>query len=146
MKSKPPRADERVERARRVGPDLGLDGGQPARREDPAEQSAVQVVVGRVLEDEHARRHLDLGLDDLEHRPLGRAVGLPVDEGLLDVVVAAQRVEVVLLVEVEGRLVAQPLPHWVGVGVDVEVVGVVVRRGRGRGHLVACPLVSAPVK
>ena len=97
----------------------------------------MQVVVWRVLEDEHARRQLDPRLDDLDHRPLGRAVGLPVHEALLDVGVAAHGEELVLLVEVERRLVAQPLPHRVGVGVDVEVVGVVVRSGRGRGHLVS---------
>ena len=133
----PALADERVERAGGVGAHLGLDGGQPPRREHAAEQAAVQVVVRRVLEDEHARRHLDLRLDDLEHRALGGAVGLPLVEALLDVLVAAERVELVLLVEVERRLVAQPLPDRIRIGVDFEVVRVVVRRRRGHGHHVS---------
>ena len=131
------RPDEWVQRARRVVPDLRLDGRHALGGEDAAHDPAVQVVVRRVLEDEHARRHLDLRLDHLEHRALGRAVGLPLDQAALHVVVAADRVELVLLVEVEGGLVPEPLPDRVGVGVDVEVVGVVVRRGRSRGHLVS---------
>ena len=94
-------------------------------------------MVRRVLEDEHAGRQLDLRLDHLEHRALGRAVGLPLDQAALHVVVAAHRVELVLLVVIERGLVAEPLPHRVRVGVDVEVVRVVVRRGRGCGHLVS---------
>ena len=94
-------ADERIERAGRVVPHLGLNGRHAPRGEDAAHDAAVEVVVGRVLEDEHARRHLHLRLDDLEHRALGRAVGLPLDRGALHVVVAADGVELVLLVEVE---------------------------------------------
>ena len=51
-------------------------------------------------------------------------------EHALDVVEAAQRVEVVALVVVERRFVAQPPPHRVRVGVDVEVVRVVVEARR----------------
>ena len=97
----------------------------------------MQVVVGGVLEDEHAGRQLDPGLDELEDRALGRAVRLPLDEPALHVLVTAHRVEVVFLVEVERRLVAQSLPDRVGVGVDGEVVRVVVRGGRSRGHVVS---------
>ena len=45
----------------------------------------------------------------------------------LDVVVAADRVEVVLLVVVERRLVPQPAEHRVRVGVDLDVVRVVLQ-------------------
>ena len=37
-------------------------------REHPGEQAAVDGVLGRILEDHHAGRHLDVGLDELEHR------------------------------------------------------------------------------
>ena len=54
-----------------------------------------------------------------------------------DVVVAAERVEVELLVSVERRLVAQAFPHRLRVDVDVVVVRVVVEVGSsGRGHAV----------
>ena len=62
---------------------------------------------------------------------------LRVDQAALDVFEAADREEVVLLVVVERRLLAQPPEHRVGIGVDLDVVGVVVdvagaRRGHGR--------------
>ena len=80
----------------------------------------------RVLHEDRARRHLDAGQDHLERRALARAERVPVDEGLLDVVVAGQRVEVVLLVPVQRRLVAHPLPERVRVFVDLDVERVVV--------------------
>ena len=52
-------------------------------------------------------------------------------EAALDVVEAAQRVEVVALVVVERLLVAEPLPDRVRVRVDLEVVRVVVDVGSG---------------
>ena len=60
---------------------------------------------------------------------------LAVDQPALDVVVAAERVEVVLLVVVERRLLAQPAEHRVRVGVDVDVVRVVVHRSVMRSVL-----------
>ena len=107
-------------------PDPGLDGRHSPGREDAAQEPSVQVVIWGVLEDEHAGGQLDVRLDDLEDRPLGRAIGRPVEETAFDVVVAAEGEEVVLLVVVEGRLVAHPLPDRVRIGVDVEVIGVVV--------------------
>ena len=80
----------------------------------------------RILEDQRARRLLDVGLDELEH------VALAVDEGVLvlqrplDVVVPAQGVEVVALVVVERRFLAQPPEHRIRVGRDLDVVGVEV--------------------
>ena len=59
MKSKPPDADERVERAGAELADLRLDLGDPPRREDAAQERAVQVVRGRILEEDVAGRHLE---------------------------------------------------------------------------------------
>ena len=90
---------------------------------------------GRVLEDDRAGRDLEVALDELEHRALGRAVGPPVHQAALDVVEAAERIEVVLLVVVERALVAQSPPDRIGVRVDLEVVRVVVEVGVGRRHV-----------
>ena len=66
------------------------------------------------------------GLDELEQRAARRAVRAPVDERVLAVVEPAHRVEVVLLVVVERRLVTQAPPQRIRVRVDLEVVRVVV--------------------
>ena len=105
--------------------DLRLERGHPPRREHAGQQAPVDGVDRRVLEDEHARRHLDVGLDQLEDPASARDVGLAVDEAPLDVFVAADRVEVVLLVVVERRLLAQAPEHGVRIGVDLDVVRVV---------------------
>src|SRR5262249_40991078 len=92
---------------------------------------AVHGVRGRVLEDEVARRHLDVRLDELEDAAAARDEPLGVDESALAVVVAAHRVEVVVLVVVERRLVAQPLVQRVRVVVfdrGVRVVRQVAHR------------------
>jgi hypothetical protein len=83
-------------------------------------------VDGRVLEQEDPGRELDPGLDELDDRTAGRGELLPVHEGPLEVLVAAEGVEVVLLVVVERGLVPQTLPRRVGIGVDHHVVGVVL--------------------
>ena len=86
----------------------------------------VDVVVRRVLEDDGARGHLDVGLDQLEQGALAGDVGLPVDEA------TARRRRTG-----SGRrsrsarcsragLVPQALPDGIGIGVDLEVVRVVV--------------------
>ena len=138
------RADERVEHLGAEGPHLGLERLHLLRREDPGEQAAMEVVVRRVLEEDGPRRDLDVGLDDLEHRAAPRDVGLPVEHGGVDVVPAAQREELVLLVAVQRRLVAQPLPDRVRVGVDLEVVRVVVDLGlAGDGHVPDPPAQAA---
>ena len=89
------------------------------------------VVRGRIFEDECSRRELDVRLDQLEDAAASRDESLRVDEALLAVLVAAHRVEVVLLVVVERRLVAQPLVERVRVvEVDrgVRVVGEIAHR------------------
>ena len=138
------RADEGVERLRAEGPHLGLECLHLLRREDPGEQASVEVVIRRVLEEDGPGRDLHSGLDDLEDRASSRDVGLPVEHGRVDVLPATQREELVLLVPIQRRLVAQPLPHRVRVRVDGEVVGVVVDPGlTGHSH-VATSLARPP--
>ena len=126
MKSNPPASTQRVEGAGAELAHLRLDGVHRLRREHARQQAAVQVVDRRVFHEDQAGRDVEAGHDRLERRSLARAVGVPVDEGLLDVVVAAQRVEVELLVAVERRLVAHPLPERVRILVDLVVERVVV--------------------
>ena len=90
---------------------------------------------GRVLEDDGAGRQLHAALDQLEHGALARDVGLPVQRAAVDVLEAADGVEVVALVVVERPFVAEPLPHRIRVRVDLEVVGVVVDVGFHHGHV-----------
>ncbi len=73
MKSNPPAPTSGSRRAGAELADLRLDGGHLPGREDPREQAAVQVVVGRVLEDDRPGRDLDVGLDQLEQRALRRS-------------------------------------------------------------------------
>ena len=64
---------------------------------------------------------------------MARPERVGVEQAVEDVVVPAQRVEVVLLVEVDGRLVAEPLPDRIRIGVDRVVPRVVVDVSGGRG-------------
>ena len=126
MKSNSPAPTSGSRLARAELADLRLERGDAPRREHARQQAAVHRVRGRVLEDQRARRHLDVRLDELEDAARARDVVLGVDEAALAVLVAADREEVVLLVVVERRFVAQPLVQRVRVGVDVGVVRVVV--------------------
>ena len=140
MKSKPsvPTSGSRLSRAERAH--LRFQLGDAARREHARQQRTVHVVRRRVLEQDAAGRDLDALLDQLEHRAATGAVGAPVDRAALDVVEAAHREEVVLLVVVERCLVAQPPPDRIRIRVDLEVVRVVVQLV---GHLDAPPGVAA---
>ena len=120
-------ADQRVEALRAEFADLRFERVHLARGEHPGQQLAVDVVDRWILEDEHARRDLDIGLDELDDRALGRAERLVVDQRLVDVGEAAQRVEVVLLVVVQRCFVAEPRGNRIGVGVDA-------RRRTGRNR------------
>ncbi len=61
-------AHQGVEAAGAELAELRLEGVHLPRREHPREQPPVHRVDGRVLEDEHARGHLDVGPDQLEDR------------------------------------------------------------------------------
>jgi hypothetical protein len=127
-------ADERVEAAGAERPHLVLEGGHAARGEHARHQPAVRRVHRWVLEHDHPRRQLHAGLDDLEDVAAAVREALPVDERLLHVGVPRQRPEVVPLVVVDRRLVPQALVRRVGVGVDADVVGVVVDVPAGGGR------------
>jgi hypothetical protein len=49
--------------------DLGLEAGHLLGGEHSGEDAAMGIVRGRVFEDEHARGHLDVGLDELGSCP-----------------------------------------------------------------------------
>ena len=74
-KSKLPGTDERIQAARTEFADLGLQGADLARGEHARQQLAVDVVDRRVLENQHARRDLDIRLDQLQDRTAGRDEG-----------------------------------------------------------------------
>ena len=84
------------------------------------------VWIGGVLPQDDTTREAHPRLDDLEDVAVRRRERLPVDQGRLDVDVARQRPHVVALVVVDGRVVAQPLERRVRVGIDLDVVRVVV--------------------
>ena len=56
-----PGADQRVKATGAELPYLGFERGHPLRSEDPRQQAPVDRVDRRVLEDQDARRHLDVG-------------------------------------------------------------------------------------
>ena len=81
-------------------------------------------------------RQVDAGADDVEDVAAGVGEVLPGAQRRLDVGVARQHPEVVAVVVVDRRLVAQPGVGRVRVGVDLDVVGVEVDVGRlHRGHV-----------
>src|SRR5208283_4137405 len=80
--------------------------------------------IGGSSKNDRPGRDVDIGLDDFQDRAPGRAEGLVIDKRVIDVTEPAQDVEVVLLVVVQRRFLAQPPKHRVGVGVQLDVVGV----------------------
>ena len=117
-------AVEPVERLGAQLPDLRLEGGDPLGGERPRQQAAVDGVGRRVLEDEDPGRHLDAGLDELQDpAPAGDERGV-VLQPPLDVLVAADGPEVVLVAAVERCLVTEAPKGRVGVGEDLGVPGV----------------------
>ena len=119
--------------------DAAFEVGDRARREGPGHELAQARVLGRVLHDHHRDVLVGLGRDHLEDDAVPRLERVGVEQPVEHVVVAAQRVEVVLLVVVDGRLVAEPTPHRIRVGVDRVVARVVVEVGDGHGPSVREP-------
>src|SRR5262245_3421678 len=87
-----------------------------------------------ILEDDRPRRDVDVGLDQLEHPAATGDERLPILQRPFDVVVAAEGVEVVRVVVVERRLLAKAPEHRVRIGVDVDVVRVVIDVGAAHHH------------
>ena len=110
-KSNLPVPDQRIQAARGELADLRFQREHLARGEHPRQQVAVDVVDRRILENQCARRYFHTGLDDLEERAATRDERLVVDDGLVDVIEAAQCVEVVLLVVVQRCLLPEPGEH-----------------------------------
>jgi hypothetical protein len=81
-------ADERIEAGDAVRPDMVFELGHATGGEHPRQEPSVCGVDRRVLEHDHARRQLDVGLHDVEDVAAGAREHLPVPEGLLDIGVA----------------------------------------------------------
>jgi len=71
-------------------------------------------------------RDVHAGLDDLEDGSARGAERFVVDERGVDVVVTAEREESVAVVEIQWCLLADPPEHRIRIGVEVDVVRVVV--------------------
>ena len=108
-------ADQAVEQVDAQGADVVLEELHAPRREGLGDQAPVAGVLRRVHEDHHL--HVDrIGRDHLHHRAVRRDERLGIAAEGVDVGEAAHGVEVVLLVVIEGLLVAQALPDGVRVG------------------------------
>ena len=88
----------------------------------------------RILEDEEAGRPVDAQPNEVENVGLRVAEPLVVGERTFHVVGPADREEVVLLVVIERRLLAQAAEDRIGIRVDLEVVRVVIDVGSPRPH------------
>src|SRR6516225_6828355 len=89
----------------------------------------MQIMNRRIFKKDDAGRNLDAAHDDVYRGAATRPVSIEIRQLAGDVLVAAQRVEVVLVVVVQPRFVAQPLPDRVRIVVDVEIERVVVNLG-----------------
>lgn len=135
----PIRADDGVQTAGTERPNLVFQLRDPPRCEHPVQHLAVHRVHRRILEDEHARRHLDISADEVQNRATARYERLVIGEDPLDVVSPADGVEVVFLVVVERRLFPQPPVHRVRVDIDIGVVRVVIQLDLARHRHVRSP-------
>ena len=133
-KIEPARSHQRVEAAGAELAYLRLEIVDVPGGEDPRKQSAMEVVRRRILEDDRSGWQLHAALYELENRAFARDVALPVERAAVDVVETAEGIEVIAFVVIERPLVAESLPHGVGIRVDFEVVRVVVDVGIPRGH------------
>ena len=113
--------------------DAPLEVGDRTRGEGAGHQLAQPSVRRRVLHDHHLDVLVGLRRDHLEDDAVARPERVGVDQPVEHVVVPAQRVEVVLLVEVDGRLVTEPTPDRIRIGVDRVVPRVVVDVSGGHG-------------
>src|ERR1700754_1720842 len=107
----------------------------------------MEVVDWWILEQDDAGRKLDAAEDDIHRRAAAGPIGLPIMKFGCDVLVAAQRVEAVLVVMVQRGFVAQPLPDRVRVVVDREIVRVVIHIDRaGARHCATSDITTSPTR
>ena len=118
---------KRIQCARTQVAHQPFDRQHAAGGENPRQQAAVQVVQRRVFPQQDAGRYLDAAEQDVGGGAVPRAVGLPIVQCGRDIVVATERVKVVLVVVVERGLGAHPLPYRIGVVVDGVVERVVIQ-------------------
>ena len=111
-----PAFNQRVQRLGAKGADLRLQRVHLFGREHAGEQAAMHGVQRRVFEDENAGRDGHVLLDDLKNAAAAGDEGIAVEQAALDILVAAHRVEIILLVVIERRFLAQPGPGRIGVG------------------------------
>ena len=124
-------------RVEQLGDDLAdhrFERGDGPRGEHPADQGPEPVVLGRVHHDDMSSARIRFG--SLVRRgqidTVGAGEAPPVTMGRHHVLESGEGIEPVPLVEVDGRLVAQPPVHLGGV---LEVlVGERVELDCGRGH------------
>ena len=130
-------ADEGIEAADAVAADLILELGHPFRREDPRQKPTLGRVDRGILEHHHALGQRDVRLDDVEDVAVGAGEHPPVHQRPLDILVPGEKPEVVALVVIDRRLVAEPGIGGVGVRVDLDVVRVVVHARIRDDHVLA---------
>ncbi len=118
-------ADEGIQTFSTEFADLGFESADLARGEHPGQQLAMDVVDRRILENDEARRDVDVGLHGFQHVTPGRAERFDVDRCTVDVRESAQCVEVVLAVVVQRRFLPKPRIRRVRTDIQLDVVGVI---------------------
>ena len=136
-KSKRCRPDQGIQGSPTELTDLGFQRAHLPRGEQAGQDSPMDGVQRRVLEDQHPGGDLDVGFDELEHRTARRTERLAIEEAALNVLESTESVEVVGLVVVDGSLVVQAPVHGIGVGVDLRVIRVVGEVGRRVCHVIS---------
>ena len=77
-----------------------------SRRERTAHQRAQKCVVRRILEEQPVRHQLHGHVEELEHRPVTGAEGLRREQTSEHVLIASERVERKVIVEVQRRFLS----------------------------------------
>src|SRR5437899_2087784 len=107
----------------------------------------MEVVQRRILEQDDPGRNRNAACDDVHRGASPGAVRLPVRQLSRDVLVPAQRVELVLVVVIQWGLVPKPPPRRIRIIVDREVERVVVRLDRAcPGHFVASAMTTSTTR
>ncbi len=127
-----PTADLRVEEVGAEFPNFAFQHSHPARCERLGHQTTEAGVIGGIGENHHAAD--DVGTHDLEHGAMRGAERPGVAVGGVDVNEAAESVEIVRRVVIDGRLVPQETPHRVRVLLVLLADGIPRQRALGPGR------------